>query len=114
MFKLSKDQIKPLVRKMGGCFATNMITMEGKKVNFMYRETPKKDMPDSGWRFFSGHENDDYINDPNNTQIYEVNTIANYDPDIIPFLESPYNSVFERNRDTGEFEQVFDFPLSRG
>jgi len=109
MFKLSKDQIKPLVKNMGGCFATNMITIDGKKINFMYRETPTKDKPDSGWRFFSGYEDDEYINDAKNTQIFEVNTIANYAPDIIPFLESPYKTAFERNQDTGKFEQVLDF-----
>ena len=28
-FKLSKDQIRPLVSMSGGCFATDMITVEG-------------------------------------------------------------------------------------
>lgn len=107
-FKLKKEDIKQLVLNYGGCFATNMITIDGKNVNFMYREKPDNDM-DSGWRFFSGYETDDYTNDPDNTQIYNVNTIANYDPDIIPFLDSPLNSAFERNQDTNKFEQVFDF-----
>ena len=61
----------------------------------MYREEP--DFPDdSGWRFFSGKESQDYIEDPANTTIYEVNTIANYDPSIIPLLDSAVGSAFER------------------
>jgi hypothetical protein len=56
----------------------------------MYREEPDGDW-DTGWRFFSGYESDDYVNDPDNLEIYQVNTIANYDPDIIPFLDSPVN-----------------------
>ena len=107
-FKLKADEIKPLATGHGACFATNMITIDGKKINFMYREKPHNEN-DSGWKFFSGYEDDEYINDSKNTQIYDVNTIANYDPDIIPFLNSPINTAFERNQETGKIEQVFDF-----
>ncbi|MCH9693421.1 MAG: DUF2185 domain-containing protein [Gammaproteobacteria bacterium] len=51
---------------------------------------------DSGWRFFTGEETQEYIDDLNNTGIYEVNTIANYDPDIIPYLDAPPGSKFGR------------------
>lgn len=107
-FKLKADQIKPIATGYGACFATNMITIEGKRINFMYREKPYNDN-DSGWKFFSGFEDEDYINNLKNTQIFDVNTIANYDKDIIPFLNSPINTAFERNQVTGKFEQVFDF-----
>ena len=64
----------------------------------MYRE--KADRPeDSGWRFFSGEETQEYIDDPNNTMIYDVNTIANYDPAIIPLLDAPTGSAFGRDGD---------------
>ncbi len=107
-FKLKAEQIKPLATGYGTCFATNLITIEGKKINFMYRENSRNEN-DSGWSFFSGYETDQYINNPKNTQIFDVNTIANYDQDIIPFLNSPINSAFERNQNTGKIEQVFDF-----
>ena len=108
-FFVNIEQIKSLVRKMGGCFVTDMISVNEQKINFMYREVPDENRPDSGWRFFAGFEDDKYINDPKNTHIFEVNTVANYDPDIISFLDSPYNTAFERNQETGKFEQVFDF-----
>ena len=38
--------------------------------------------------------------------LYDVNTIANYDPEIIPFLDSPPGSAFERDAQTGEFVAV--------
>ncbi len=61
----------------------------------MYREPP--DLPeDSGWRFFSGSESQADLADPAHTGIYDVNTIANYDPEIIPLLEAPIGSAFER------------------
>jgi hypothetical protein len=61
----------------------------------MYRERP--DRPeDSGWWFFAGDEDQAYIDDPKNTGVYAVNTIANYDPDIIPYLKTPYPCAFEK------------------
>jgi hypothetical protein len=74
-------------------------------VRFMYRELPDDDV-DSGWRFFSGEEPQEYVDDPANLGIYNVNTIANYDPAIIPHLDAPVFSAFERFPDTNEFVAV--------
>lgn len=65
----------------------------------MYREQPTRP-DDSGWIFFSGiNEDDEYTNNPDNFDVYDVNTIANYDPTILPFVDSPVGSVFERLED---------------
>ena len=74
----------------------------------MYREAPDRDV-DSGWRFTSGFEDDAYMDNPDNHGIYDVNTIANYDPDIIPFLDAPTGSAFEREGGDGAFREVDDF-----
>ena len=81
-----------------GCFATNRITKDGQKVGYMYREEPDADseLPDSGWRFFAGDETDEYANDPDNVNIYSLNTICAFDPDIKPYLDAPYGSAFIR------------------
>jgi hypothetical protein len=97
-FRLRADQIKPLVSGYGGCFATDRITVDGMKVGYMYREVPGFDV-DSGWRFLAGDEPQEYCNDPSNLAIYDVNTIANYDPEIIPFLDAPIGSAFSREAD---------------
>jgi hypothetical protein len=109
-FAVRADQIKPLAEGRGGAFATDLITVEGHKVGYMYREEPDNDI-DSGWRFMAGHEPQEYMDDPNNLAIYDVNTIANYDPDIISFLDAPYGSAFARDEDSGEFEEVAFEPL---
>lgn len=85
-FKLSADEIKPLVPAMGSCFATDRITVDGALVGYMYREHPKNDL-DSGWRFFAGDENEGYTSDPEKLAMYSINTIANYDPRIISLLD---------------------------
>lgn len=66
------------------------------KVCYMYREMPDNGQ-DSGWRFFSGDESDEYVNDPDNIALYDINTIAAIDPDIVPHLNSPAGSAFERD-----------------
>jgi hypothetical protein len=105
-FALKASQIKPLAEGHGGCFATDMITVEGRKVGYMYREKPDTDFFDSGWRFMSGDESQAYMNDAANTEVYDVNTIANYDPDIIPFLDAPTGSAFERQGRSRKLIQI--------
>ena len=104
-FRLSASQIRPLATGYGGCFATDMITVDGRKVGYMYREAPDNNL-DSGWRFMSGYESDEYMDDANNLAIYDVNTIANYDPDIIPLLDAPTNTAYQRDLETGDFVEV--------
>jgi hypothetical protein len=76
--------------------ATDRITVDGKRVGFMYREPPS-DSIDSGWVFFSGDESQEYADEPSNYEIYDVNTIANYDPSIITYLDAPVGSAFGRD-----------------
>ena len=89
-----------------GCFASNRITIDGKKVGYMYREEPDEDsqLPDSGWRFFAGDETDEYVNAPENINIYHIDTIIKIDSSILPYLKAPYGTAFERDGDS--FEKV--------
>ena len=99
-FLLSKEQIKELYFSDApqGCFATNRITVDGEKVGYMYREEPDadSDFPDSGWRFFAGDETEEYTDDPENINVFSLNTVCNYDSSIIPYLDAPYGSCFIR------------------
>ncbi|GAB2524173.1 DUF2185 domain-containing protein [Lysobacter humi (ex Lee et al. 2017)] len=107
-FRLSKEEIRSRAEGFGGCIATDKITVEGYPVRFMYREAADNDV-DSGWRFMSGFEDDQYMDDPSNHAVYDVNTIANYDPSIIPFLGSPEGSVFEKTPESERFVAVTDW-----
>ncbi|MEX6689114.1 DUF2185 domain-containing protein [Danxiaibacter flavus] len=104
-YKLKGEQIRSLIEPMGGCIATDKITVHGELVDYMLREKPVNDI-DSGWQFFSGTEDQDYVNDPNNSAIYDVNTIANYDPAIIPYLHLPVGTQLERIRGTDKFQII--------
>ena len=107
-FKLRAEDIKPLATGRGACFATDMIVVRGKPVGFMYREAPDHN-EDSGWRFMSGLEDQDYMDDEANHGVYDVNTIANYDPTIVPLLDEPVGSVFERTPGAKDFRAVEDW-----
>ena len=87
-----------------GCYATDRITVENRKVGIMYREPPESRL-DSGWRFLAGDEDEDYMNNIENTDIYRLNTICNYDAEIIEYLDNPVGSAFYRNKN-GEFRPM--------
>ncbi len=61
----------------------------------MYR-TSSRNKLDSGWAFLAGDESEEYMNNAVNHAIYDVNTIANYDPEIIPLLDAPAGTAFIR------------------
>ena len=84
-----------------GCLVSDRITKGGFKVGYMYREEPSEGTPDSGWRFLAGDEDDEYSNNPNNLHLFAINTICNYDKDIIPYLKSPIGSAYIRVSNDG-------------
>ena len=104
IFKKKDEFIKVEIQKLiewdepngEGCLASDRITKGGFKVGYMYREEPSERTPDSGWRFLAGNEDDEYTNNPNNLHLFAINTICNYDKDIIPYLKSPIGSAYIR------------------
>lgn len=106
-FKLRPEEIVDLVPSMGGCLASDRITVDGKPVGFMSCD-PTERNSDSGWSFFAGDETQAYMDDAANFGIYDVNTIANCDRGIIPFLYALPGQRFEREQRTGEFVEAAD------
>lgn len=104
-FLIEPENIKQLIEPMGFGLVSDKITTQGNKVGYMYREEPE-DEADSGWRFLSGTETQEYVENPNNSMLFEVNTIANYDPAIIPYINFPAGTELERKKDTDEFIPV--------
>jgi len=90
---------------MGAGMATDKIMVDGEIVDFMYKDEPANEI-DSGWKFLSGTEDQEYLDDADNSGIYDLNTIANYDPAIIPYLEFPVGTQLERIKGTNKFQKV--------
>ena len=104
-FLLDKKDIKNIYKSSGnaGCIASNRITVDGMKVGYMYREESSLNFPDSGWRFFAGDESDIYADNPKNFNIFDLNTICNYDDSVMPFLGFPIGSSFIK--EDGKFKE---------
>src|SRR6185437_9930901 len=92
-FVLDAAEIRRLAPGHGSCVASDRITVDGRPVGYMYREKPDNEV-DSGWRFFAGDEAEEYTEKPTNFELYDVNTIANYDPDIVQLLHAPIGSAY--------------------
>lgn len=102
------DEVSEIITKpMGYGLVTDRILVDGQSINYMYREEPDNKQ-DSGWRFFAGDEDEDYLDNEANIELMNINIIAHYDKSIIPYLEAPYGIAFAKN-DQGEFEEeAFD------
>jgi hypothetical protein len=104
-YKLKEEEIVQLVSGYGGCIASDKVTVEGLPMMYMYHDKPHNEM-DSGWRFLSGTETDAYMAQSEHHAVYDVNTIANYDPTIVPFLDAPVGSAFEKEDISSQFKPV--------
>lgn len=111
---IAPEEIRPLLDdwfEADACRASDRIIEDGCRVGYMYRERPNiPGIPDSGWRFVAGDENQDYMANPDNMGTYSLNTVCNYDPDIVPLLDSPYGTAYYRDGD-GQFQREdFEVP----
>lgn len=104
-YAIDKSNMKQLINWEGPdlCIATNRITVDGFPIGFMSREIPDPNFEDSGWRFYQGHEDDEYAYNLSNSGMHSLNDICNYDPAIIPYLDMPVGTCLVRKQD-GTFE----------
>lgn len=89
------------MKNFGYVLATRKLVEEKLPVRFMYREHGAKG--DSGWRFFAGVEDQEYVDNPENIKIYDIQTILDIDKSIAPYLDAAFGSAFERENITGPF-----------
>lgn len=102
-FAIPQEELKELYQGEGpqGCIATDRILVDGQPVGYCWRVEPDPgdEAWDSGWRFSAGDESGDYMDDPDRSGIYALNTICNYDPDVIPLLDSEPGTAWSRGED---------------
>ena len=102
---LKPEDIKPLIEQKGYCYASDMITVDGHKVGYMHREA-REDDDDSGWRFYSGNETEEYVENEHHFMMFDLNYIANIDPAIIPYLKMRTGAELERDDNADTFSRV--------
>lgn len=99
------------MKSIGYVMASRLLVDGKKQVGFMYRE--KGEGQDSGWRFFSGEEDQDYVDNPDNIGIYDVQTIIDIDKSILPYLASTENCAYERVEGTSRFQMLEDYKFGK-
>lgn len=103
-FKIPREKLQKLVTGRGLCMAPDTVMVDGIPVALVYRVMPSS-LYDSGWRFFTGTESDDYLSNSRCNGLYDLNTVVNYCPDALPLLDSPPYSAFRRGED-GEWINI--------
>lgn len=96
-FWIDSAEKKALVSKM--CLEKDC------NIRFLYREKPDRD-EDSGWRMFSGLEDDDYTNDISNIRIMNVGYLLDIDPSLLEPLKGGYGCAYERENKESQWIKV--------
>lgn len=91
---LSAEELRPLTDDARLCYVSGAIIQEGRLCGYMLREPPA--FPDdSGWRFFAGGEEAGALRGKS-SGFYPLNTLCNYDPDVLSLLDAPVGSAYVR------------------
>lgn len=99
-FAIKPEDIKPLLKDWDGaieCCASDRILVDGCKIGYCERFKPPRcdEGWNSGWWFLAGDEDDEYMDNDDNLNFSDLNTICNYDPEIMPFLTHPYGESLD-------------------
>lgn len=90
---------------IGAIIISNKILEDKKNIMWMYRDEPI-DLVDSGWRVFSGTEEEDYLNEPSNFKTISTEQLILIDDSLKINLLAPVGSSFERDDRTLEWRPV--------
>lgn len=69
-----------------GAFVSRMVLQDGLPVMYLYREE-SPEAQDSGWRIFSGKEDEYYIDTPDNWAFVELTPLLEKDPTLLEVME---------------------------
>ena len=75
-----------LCAAMEFAIVSRQVSDDGEPVGFLYREAAAFEH-DSGWRFFSGAEDDAYANDSANYETLPLSQILTAHPEIAPLMQ---------------------------
>jgi hypothetical protein len=101
------NEVVERVDQMGGCIATNRVMLDGRPVGTMLRDVAAGP-EDSGWLFMAGDESQQYLDDAKNLAVYDVNTVADRDPSIVPYLYALPGQCFDRDPRTRQLVEAPD------
>jgi len=80
--------MKKYVENVGSCIITKSLLNGETKLRWLFREEPLNNI-DTGWIAFGDSDNDDYVNNPKNLTVVDLNTLANIEPTILNVYKMP-------------------------
>ena len=86
------------------CFVTNNILYEGEAIGYLYREEPDTE-DDSGWRFTTGSETDEYMNNSENSSYVSLGAVLREDDSVVHLLEHTSGIAFAKDQN-GNFVKL--------
>lgn len=96
-----------MLEHFGIVLATHMLMDGDYKVGVMHHAQPYNRI-DSGWEFFCGKETQEYLDDVANIGVYDIHTILEKDPAILPYLTKPVDTFWVRVEGMDQFEEVLE------
>ena len=86
-------EYKELIKKTA--IVSKKVRIDGWKIGYGMREEPTRES-DSGWYFCVGDETEEYVNNPDNLELWTVNSVLIYDPALSEFITAPYGTAIVR------------------
>lgn len=96
-----------LCAAMEFAIVSRQVSDDGEPVGFLYREAAAFEQ-DSGWRIFSGAEDDDFADNTDNFDTVLLSEILNANPEIAPLMHEA-EGAWEWDNETEQFVVVADW-----
>ncbi len=77
-------------------------------VCFAFRLEPNNEA-DTGWVFWSGEEDQDFIDDSSNTLVCPLFSFIDMDSTLLDVIRNPVSTAWERNHVGDEWREVEDY-----
>lgn len=99
LFVEQKKYYEPMIERRNLISKTAIVSKrvreEGFKIGYGMRSEPTNER-DSGWFFSVGNENEEYVNNPENLELWLVNSALIYDPDLSSHIDASYGTAIVR------------------
>ena len=93
--------MKKYIENAGSCIITKSLMNGETKLRWLFREEPINNI-DTGWMAFGDKDNDDYVNNPKNLAIVDLNTLVNIEPTVLNVYEMPIGTDLIFINENGE------------
>lgn len=79
--------------------------IENNHIGYCYRENSEIKI-DSGWRFMYGDEDEDYLDNPNNTETKDLKEVVAWKPELNDIVSAKPGKEFEWDADKNSYQPI--------